>query len=97
MWQNSLLATVTVLFAFVMWLFSSIDFLIPYKYVLLHRNGASMAIFLGMLGVNIFAAFFIATRRLLLKDTGRKLEHIEKQLRSGSVASDLSAQLNGEK
>src|SRR4051794_17562215 len=97
MWQNSAIATVTVLFAFAMWLFNSIDFLIPYKHLLLHRFGPALAVFFAMLAVNLFALFFLATRRMFLKDTGRKLQHIEKQLRDGSVASDLSAQLNSEK
>jgi len=40
--------------------------------------------------------FFWITRKLLLKDTGRKLVHLEKQLQAGEVARDLSDRLHVE-
>jgi hypothetical protein len=82
MWQNSLVATLAVVIGFVFWVFGSVNYLIPYRHVLLHRYGFRMAWFLGLLAVNVFAGVFLVTRRLGLKDTGRKLAHIEKQMES---------------
>jgi hypothetical protein len=96
MWQNALIATASVLCGFIIWIFSQVDFLIPYKHLLIQQYGGRIALFLGLLTVNVFGGFFALTRRLLLKDTGRKLVHIEKQLRSGSVSRELSEQLNNE-
>ena len=46
--------------------------------------GASIAFFLGVLGVNLFAATLAINRKILLKDTGRKLSHFDNQLQAGS-------------
>lgn len=44
--------------------------------------------------LNIFALIYVAVRKLLLKDTGRKLAHLEKQLRTGqSISEELTERL----
>lgn len=96
MWRNALFATVAVLMSVLILLFSQLDFLIPFKRILLARYAVSMSIYFGLLAVNLFAVFFIATRYLFLKDTGRKLAHLEKQLRAGTVAHELSERLKSE-
>ena len=53
---------------------------------------ALVAVFL-----NLFALFYLTARGLFLKETGRKLAHIEKQLKTGdTVVRDLSERLAGE-
>jgi len=96
MWQNALFATVTTLTGLLILLFSRLDFLIPYKHVLLARYSVPFAVYAALLGVNLFAFFFLLTRQLFLKDTGRKLAHMEKQLRAGTVAEELSERLRSE-
>ena len=96
MWQNALFATLAVLLGLLILLFSQLDFLLPYKRVLLARYMAPFAVYVALLGVNLFALFFLVTRHLFLKDTGRKLAHLEKQLRSGTVAHELSDRLRSE-
>src|ERR1700753_1518824 len=89
MWRNALIATVSILFAFVFWVGANVDFLIPYRNYILNEYGHRILIYLGLLSVNLFGLFFWLTRKLLLKDTGRKLVHLERQVRSGEVATDL--------
>ena len=96
MWRNALFATVSVLMGVLIVLFSELDFLIPYKHVLLDRYAIPVTIYLLLLAINLFAFFFFLTRQLFLKDTGRKLAHIEKQLRAGTVAHELSERLQSE-
>jgi hypothetical protein len=96
MWRNALFATISALLGLLILLFSQIDFLLPYRQVLLAHYMAPFAIYTGLLGVNLFALFFVITRWLFLKDTGRKLAHVEKQLRSGTVAEELSERLRSE-
>jgi hypothetical protein len=44
--------------------------------------------------MNLFAAVYLACRFFFLKDTGRKLAHLEKQLRTGEdLAPELSRRL----
>jgi hypothetical protein len=96
MWRNALVATITVLTGFLLLALVQLDFLMPYKHYLLARYGTAILVYLGLLAVNLFGLFFWTTRKLLLKDTGRKLVHLEKQLRAGEVARDLSDRLQGE-
>jgi hypothetical protein len=71
-----------------------LSFLAPYKGLILRQY---LTIILGALAIgflNLFALFYLLTRSLFLKDTGRKLAHVEKQLRTGdSIVRDLSARL----
>ena len=96
MWRNALFATFAVLTGLLILLFSQLDFLLPYRHVLLAHYTVPFAIYTGLLGVNLFALFFVLTRWLFLKDTGRKLAHVEKQLRAGTVAEELSERLRSE-
>jgi hypothetical protein len=84
-------ASITVLLILLM---GQLAFLAPYRSLLLHNYVASFGLFFVVLAVNLFAAFYSATRVLFLKDTGSKLAHLEKQLRSDSaLASELSRRL----
>jgi hypothetical protein len=69
-------------------------FLVPYKALLFGPYAKPLALYFGALYLNVFAAFYALSRHLLLKDTGRKLAHLEKQLRSGSgIADELARRL----
>ena len=47
--------------------------------------------------LNLFALCYLAGRGLFLRDTGRKLAHVERQLRTtDTIVRDLSERLAGE-
>jgi hypothetical protein len=47
-----------------------------------------------VLFVNLFALMYLFARKLFLKDTGRKLAHVEKQVRtSDTVSPELSGRI----
>jgi hypothetical protein len=75
-------------------LMGQLEFLAPYKRTILAHDlwvllGAAVVVF-----VNIFALAYSLTRRLFLKDTGRKLAHVERQLQTGdTIVRDLSDRL----
>ena len=70
-------------------------FLIPYRQLLWERYGEAIALFAAALFVNLFTALFLMSRNHFLKDTGRKLSHLEKQLHTGAnFSEDLSRRLN---
>jgi hypothetical protein len=54
-----------------------------YKAVLLHQYGTAILVFLAVLFINVFAIVVVVNRRFFLKDTGRKLTHLDKQLQVG--------------
>ena len=93
MWRNALFATAATLMGIALAIFASIDFLIPYKRLLLHYHGRDMAIYAGLLTVNLFALYFLVTRKLLLKNTGERLSHVAKELRDGRLSLELSDRL----
>lgn len=82
--------------AVVMVVMSETTFLAPYKRVLVARHlwmivGALLVVFL-----NLFAAGYFLARVLFLRDTGRKLAHVEKQIAwntGDAIVRDLSARL----
>lgn len=96
MWRNALFATAATLMGILLLLFSQLDFLIPYKRLLAHHYWQEAAVYFGLLAINLFAGYLALTRKLLLKDTGRKLLHLERQLRAGSIVHELSGRLSAE-
>ena len=65
-----------------MGLMKRLAFLAPSKKLLFLHCGASIALFIAILGVNLFAATLAINRKILLKDTGRKLSHFDNQLQA---------------
>ena len=80
---NALILTVAILLALSFWLMGELKFLIPYKAILVHQYGTPILLFLVVLFVNLFAGAFAVNRRFFLKDTGRKLSHLDKQMQVG--------------
>ncbi len=71
-----------------------LTFLAPWRAFILHRYGPTMSWFVIALFLNLFAGVLAINRKLFLKDTGRKLAHVEKQLRTGSsISEELSQRL----
>jgi hypothetical protein len=88
---NALIATTVLFLAVTLWVMQEATFLIPYRQLVIQKYGATLLAFASVLFLNLFAAIYAAWRRLFLKDTGRKLAHLEKQLRTGaSISEELS-------
>jgi hypothetical protein len=91
---NVFFATTILFMAAGFFLLDQCRFLIPYKSLLIERYGTTILLFATALFINIFAAVYFGVRKLLLKDTGRKLAHVEKQLRTGqSISEELTERL----
>jgi len=85
---NALVAASAVVLALLFWLMQDLTFLIPYRRVLFHDYGTALGLWAALVFVNLFAAFYALGRTVFLKDTGQKLAHLEKQIRSSSRISD---------
>ena|SRR5215831_14643246 len=91
---NTVCATTVIFLALALYLMQECRFLIPYRHVIFVKYGWHLAGFGVALFINLFAAIYVLGRKLFLKDTGRKLAHLEKQLRSGqSISEELSERL----
>jgi hypothetical protein len=82
---NVLLITIAILLALGFWLMGELRFLVPYKLVLWGAYATPILTYVGILSVNLFAAAFVLIRKFFLKDTGRKLSHLDKQLHVGQT------------
>ena len=86
---NAILMALTVLLACMFCLMGELKFLVPYKHILFHQYGIVLLVWLGILFGNLFAAFYWIQHKFLLKDTGRKLRHIDNQTTSGHTSMSL--------
>ena len=74
-----------------------ITFLRPYRSVLLAHYLPWVLAAMAVSFVNVFACCYLVARAVLLKDAGRKLAHLERQLQSGdTLVRDLAARLAAE-
>jgi hypothetical protein len=80
---NALIVTIALLLALGFWLLGELKFLIPYRHVLLHKHGTVLLLWFAVLFTNVFAAVYGIQRKFFLKDTGRKLSHVDAQLAAG--------------
>ena len=80
--RNSLFVSATALILILFMLMKRLDFLASSKRLLFLHCGWSIVLFLGVLGLNLFAAALAINREILLKDTGRKLSHFDNQLQA---------------
>jgi len=86
--RSAFFTTAVLFLALGLVLLGECRFLIPYRALLWHRYGPTILIFATALFLNVFTAVYLLCRKFFLKDTGRKLLHMDKQLRSGNSISD---------
>ncbi len=92
---NAVFITTVLFLALGIWILQECQFLIPYRALIFGRCFGAIAAFSAAFFLNLFAAVYLSCRRLFLKDTGRKLAHVEKQLRTGeSVLDELTERLD---
>ncbi|HLK06249.1 MAG TPA: hypothetical protein VKT53_17565 [Candidatus Acidoferrum sp.] len=82
---NALLITIAFLLAYGFWLIGELKFMAPYKAVLLHAYGKWIGASIAILFCNVFGAVLLFQRKFLLKNTGRKLSHLDRQFQVGQI------------
>ena len=81
--NTAFLATLTV-FLLAAWLAGELSFLAPYKVALFRLHGTDIALGALVVFLNLCTLYYGLARWMFLRDTGRKLMHVDRQL----VASD---------
>lgn len=90
---NALFTTTVIFMALGLYVMQECQFMIPYRQLLFEKYAQPLALFGALLFINLFAGVYLLCRKLFLKDTGRKLAHLEKQLRTGGSISEELADL----
>ena len=87
------LAALTV-FLLVGWIAGELRFLAPYKALLFREHAALIGGVVLLLFLNLTATFYSVARWFFMRDTGRKLLHIDRQLATDdAVIEDLRSYL----
>ena len=95
MMANAAFLAVLTVFLLAAWLAGELSFLAPYKAELFRRHSAVIGGGALLVFLNLCAAFYRLGRWLFLRDTGRKLRHVDRQLTSpDAVIDDLRDSLN---
>ena len=89
---NSIFAATVVLLAILIFFLQECTFLIPFRQLIWTKYTGTIVTFAAILLLNLFALFYLLIRKLSLNDTGQKLAHLEKELRSGGAISEELAQ-----
>jgi|ERR1700684_1189550 hypothetical protein len=82
---NALLITIAFLLAYGFWLLGELKFMAAYKTVLWHAYQPWICAAAATLFFNLFATVLLLERKFLLKNTGRKLSHLDRQFQSGQI------------
>ena len=90
---SSIFAASVITLATFLYVVGELTFLAPYRDLILHRYGAIIGCFVALFFFNLCAIVHAVSRKLLLKETGKKLAHMEKQLRTGSSISEELSKL----
>ena len=87
------LSAITV-FLLVGWIAGELRFLAPYKALLFREHAALIGGVVLLLFLNLTATFYSVARWFFMRDTGRKLLHIDRQLATDdAVIEDLRSYL----
>ena len=77
---NVTLFTLIICLVILFLLLDNLSFLAPYRSVALQQYRNVIIGYFTFLFFNVFGILFMVYRKFFLKDTGRKLKHLEKQL-----------------
>ena len=70
------------------WLAAELSFLAPYKAAIFRAYGLHIVVGVVLVFVNLLGTYYLIARWLFLRDAGRKLTHIDRQLRSAPGLHD---------
>ena len=70
------------------WLAAELSFLAPYRAAIFRTYGAHITAGVVLVFVNLLGTYYLIARWLFLRDAGRKLTHIDRQLRTAPGLHD---------
>lgn len=77
---NTAFGAALTTFLITAWLAGELTFLAPFKVGLFHLYGTVIAGGALLVFLNLFVAYYMVARWLFLRDAGRKLTHVDREL-----------------
>jgi hypothetical protein len=73
------------------WLSNELRFLVPWRSFILHNDLQSITLYCALLFANLLGLTVWIERKFFLRDTGRKLRHLDQEIHTGQ--SELSDEI----
>jgi len=88
---NAVFVASLIFLALGFWLMQELHFLAPWRSLIVHHYLGSIAAYCALLFSNILGLTIWVERKFFLRDTGRKLRHLDQEIHSGH--SELSEEI----
>ena len=91
MLANAIFIAVVIFVALAFALMGQLRFLVPWRALIWHEYWRAILFYCGLLFANLLGFAIWLERKLWLRDTGRKLKHLDQEIHSGQ--NELSAEI----
>jgi len=88
---NAVFVATLIFLALGFWLSHELHFLVAWRNLILHTYLQSIALYCALLFANLLDLTIWIERKFFLRDTGRKLKHLDQEIHSGH--SELSEEI----
>jgi hypothetical protein len=98
MLANAVFVATLIFLALGFWLMHELQFLVPWRALILHSYLKDIALYCALLFANILGLTIWIERKFFLRDTGRKLKHLDQEIHSGQseLSEEITAQFGEE-
>ena len=98
MLANAFFVATLIFLALGFWFMHELHFLVPWRSLILHSYLHSIAVYCTLLFANILGLAIWIERKFFLRDTGRKLRHLDQEIHSGhsELSEEITAQFGEE-
>jgi ABC-type enterochelin transport system permease subunit len=98
MLANAVFVATLIFLALGFWLMHALHFLVPWRGLILHSYLRSITLYCTLLFANILGLTIWIERKFFLRDTGRKLKHLDQEIHSGhsELSEEITAQFGEE-
>ena len=95
---NAVFVATLIFLALGFWSMHELRFLTPWRSFILHHHLQSIALYCALLFANILGLTIWIERKFFLRDTGRKLKHLDQEIHSGQseLSEEITAQFGEE-
>ena len=88
---NAAFVATLIFLALGFWSMHTLHFLTPWRSLIVHSYLKSIALYCALLFANILGITIWIERKFFLRDTGRKLRHLDQEIHTGQ--SELSGEI----
>jgi hypothetical protein len=95
---NAVFVATLIFLALGFWLTNELRFLTPWRNLILPQYLESIALYCALLFANILGLSVWVERKFFLRDTGRKLRHLDQEIHTGQseLSEEILSQFGGD-